>query len=480
MAAEDLPSNDRRHDAFIQWALDPARTVEEQYVVECMVPTAMSWWRHQQKLPPVPTDMEKWQADKKQRKLNPAYRPTLNPEDVKCAAHGIDLPTWLNLGDSDDRPIRTLAGVQFATGATHVNVHGEGVSDWSPLGALPKMIWLNVHDYEAEDFGSLGACKQVQQLTVYAKRPWPRLAGWEGMVQLEKLDWHGNLLALEEVRRLERVRQAKFDHDSNTNLPLRDATRLPEMPALEKLTLEGVNRLDGLERYPRLRDLAVSGPIRDLAPLAKLTRLTHLVVASHELQDLTPLATLPELRFLRISGERPLDWFVLADMPRLREVEADNCDANTREIATFQEVLTSWDEDFRAPAPRPLPAGRFKVKDDGKIPGVIAWDDEGPAAWQGDQMMLWSEQRWHVRRLKAAMQKLLGDVKWGRVGGPLFWDHLNNPDLHVTTFAAAMRLAEIVEAVRPLLAESRLVRSIHICVDTDPLRMTRPRRWLPF
>jgi hypothetical protein len=468
MAAEDLSLNDRRPEAFIQWALDPARTIEEQYVVECMLPHAVGWWRHQQKLPALPSDYKENQAKKKLRKLNPAYRPTLNPEEVKCAAHGLDLPPNLDLGDSDDRPVRTLAGAQFATGATYVRVHGEGVSDWSPLGALPKMLSLHVYDDESEEFGSLGACRQVRYLGVTANRPWPRLAGWEGMVQLEKLDWFGNLFALEAVPRLERVRVVKLEHGRAGNLPLRDATRLPEMPALEMLTLEGVNRLDGLERFAQLQTLAVSGPIRDLTPLTKLTRLTHLVVSSQELQDLTPLATLPELRYLKVIGERPLDWFVLADLPCLREVVAEDCEANVREAATLQEVLSSWDVDFCATPPRPLPPCQFKVKDDGKLPGVIGWERDALFGPEHDRMLLWSEQRWHQQRLKVAMEKLFGNVKWGRAGGPLHWDHFGDPDLNVTTFAAAMRLSEIVEAVRPLLAESRVPRSIHICVNTEP------------
>jgi hypothetical protein len=69
------------------------------------------------------------------------------------------------------------------------------VRDFERLGALTKLGHLSVWDHEAEDFGGLGACRQLRELMVYSMRPWPRLAGWEDMIALEKLTWHGNLLA---------------------------------------------------------------------------------------------------------------------------------------------------------------------------------------------------------------------------------------------------------------------------------------------
>ena len=453
---------------FVHWALDPARSLEETYLVECLLGPGLGHWRHQHKIQQ-PFDWERIQAERKQRRLNPAYRPVLVREDVERAAQGLPNVTFLNLSDSTDRPVRTLAGIEFAPNVATLFIHSEGVSDWSPLAALPKLNHLSISDNEAEDFRGLGACRQVPKLIIYTARPWPRLAGWEGMVQLESLDWHGNLLALEEVPRLERVREAKLVHSYHANLPLRDATRLPAMPALESLTLDSIHRLAGLERYPALRNLTLAGPIRDLAPLATLERLTHLSITSDELQDLTPLSRLPELRFLRIVGEQPLDWFVLADLPRLHEIEVAGCDLNTEEVATLQEVLPSWDADFRAETARSLAPVRLVVQHDRReLPGIEEFTAAGPAGWDGNAMMRDSENRWHAKRFAAVLGQLLGDRKWGRVAKPIAWGFDFKIDIEVTTFAGAMRLAEIVETVRALLAESRFRRCIHLIVNTNP------------
>src|SRR5438093_10774905 len=126
---------------FIQWALDPARPVEEAYVAECLLGPALGRWRYEHKVS-VPFDWEKISAARKQRKLNPAYRPTLDPQDVKRAAECLSSVESLNLGNSDDRPIRLLAGIEFVPNLKTLFLHGVGVRGWARLAALTPLAVL--------------------------------------------------------------------------------------------------------------------------------------------------------------------------------------------------------------------------------------------------------------------------------------------------------------------------------------------------
>ena len=64
-------------EAFIQWALDAARTVEERYTTELIVEMALNYWFSHHKISR-PFDFEAIRERQRQRALNPAYEPKLN------------------------------------------------------------------------------------------------------------------------------------------------------------------------------------------------------------------------------------------------------------------------------------------------------------------------------------------------------------------------------------------------------------------
>jgi hypothetical protein len=283
-----------------------------------------------------------------------------------------------------------------------------------------------------------------------------RIDGFDALQQLEELLFSGNLLPCEDIRALPRVRKLSL---SNTrfHLPLRDATRLPDMPALELLTLDTLYRLDGLERFPRLRNLTVGGNYRSLEPLTHLPALTHLYCATTEPLDLAPLCRLPELRSFNLKTEHPCDLFALTDAPKLRELTTENCDANAREVPTLQAILHSWDEDFLAPQPRPLAPLRYVVETKGRP----SHGDDGCGKpgdkWAGNEGMRHSEAQWFEHRLQAAVRNFRGDAGGVKVD---FGDWLT-----VNNVEAVHRLPELLEMARRILAECRYRRTLTVRVD---------------
>ena len=69
-------------EAFIQWALDPARTVEERFTLELIVEQGLSYWDAQHQTH-TPIDWDARRERERQRSLNPAYQPKFSERDVR-------------------------------------------------------------------------------------------------------------------------------------------------------------------------------------------------------------------------------------------------------------------------------------------------------------------------------------------------------------------------------------------------------------
>ena len=455
--------------AFVAWALDERLNIEEAFCAELMVEGGLPINDGR----PFPTnrDMAEEAARRKRRQVNPAHRAKLRREDVEEAARKIPLvASSLLSGYSDDRTLRDISGLRFFPHYTTVNLNQTELTDISPLAALPKLESLTIMDKEIEDLRPLGKCKALRTLSLYLYRAWPKFAGLEDL-PLETVLLHFNLLSLANIPALPHVRTAKF----STEWTLPDATHLPAMPQVKVLDLEArtIERLDGIERYPQLCNLTVSGPIRDLRPLTALTHLTHLTIRGcyHRpeiLGNLAPLCALPELRKLTLITAAPMDLFVLMDAPKLREVVTENSDSNARDAETLAASLHSWDEDFLAPAPRPLPPLRFAAVD-GKIIDrdyhTIALFADGPSGWDGDLQMRESETRWFEQYVTGQINRLMKGAAWGKTMS--YSGRVRGCHVDLWGMEAAGRLEEVVELLRRALAQCRYTGAVTLRIYSE-------------
>ena len=71
--------------AFIRWALDDARTVEERYTTQLIVEMGVNWWNSRHKIYKH-YSLEESMERQRQRALNPAYDPRYAATDVEHAA----------------------------------------------------------------------------------------------------------------------------------------------------------------------------------------------------------------------------------------------------------------------------------------------------------------------------------------------------------------------------------------------------------
>jgi Leucine-rich repeat (LRR) protein len=88
--------------------------------------------------------------------------------------------------------------------------------------------------------------------------------------------------------------------------------------------LDGVERLEGLNKLFSGGDIMNSWPLHDLSPLAKLQSLQSLDCRLTEVQDLSPLAALHKLQFLNCSHTKVQDLNPLSGLQNLQILECRN------------------------------------------------------------------------------------------------------------------------------------------------------------
>jgi hypothetical protein len=445
-------------DAFIDWALDPARTVEERFTVEILVENVMNFWHIKNKTGYYEGIEPKIERDR-QRYFNPAYVPAYSETDLRRAAEvWPERKFWRVSLPLEQRPIRDISALRFLTHLEDIKINGSEISDLSVFAELPNLKVLEFASSTCEDFRTLSRCTQIRSLSLSLQTHWPDLTGLEQLEQLETLVLAGNLLALRPGLVWPQVRRGGLNCSP---LAVRSVRDLPVFPACEVLQLGGVDRLDGIEAFPHLRNLNLTGVVRDFAPLAALAQLTCFTYSGAEPLDVVPLTRLPKLLFAAFSSQhnynidkaRPRDYMPLLDAPQLRELQVTGCPPVAMEVANLNKLFPAWDDLFLVSQPPPLPPFRFIVAPNQKHPRfadvALEPEDHGFA----DTGLRGCEGRWVGKFIERTVTaKLGGHPEWGNVmaDGTRRCFHAT-----VTCFALIEKLPVMLEAMREVISRLR-------------------------
>ena len=442
-------------ETFARWALDDARTLDERYTTELLIKFAETWWHHKHQTGER-VSMEEREEMRRERYINPAYQPCYTEERARRAAEVLpDIKGWDLRTDFQNRPIRDIAVLRFLPALESLNISCD-IADPSLLADLPSLRSLGFYSPVCEDFRPLARCTQLRFLSVTFGCHWPEVAGLEKLRQLESLTLCGNLLVLPPGLVYPRVRQGSI---MCAPLYAKNVRDLPQCPACEFLTLSGVERLDGIEAFPRLRNLTLTGPVRDFAPLTALHELTWLHYGGVLPLDVAPLARLPRLRCAIFQtnapyGDKspPRDYGPLTNSPTLREFHVHGCTPIETEVAALNTMLPPWDELFLAREPRVVPPLRVIIAPQMQHPRRME-DHRGPD--EPDLMdagVRTCEGFWVARYATNFITARVGHSDWGRVdaGGPN-----RSFTVWVECYEVIERLAEIVDAAREVLARLR-------------------------
>jgi hypothetical protein len=451
-------------DAFILWALDDARTLEERFTLEMLLEQGVNRWNVIHNIH-MPFNWESLRERERQRSLNPAYQPKVRERDVRRTAECLHLfKSWWNSRSFNERPIRDLKAFGFLSELEEFKMSCEA-TDVSIFTTLPKLRVLHFGSADCEDFSPLAGCRQLRELALSLSKSgvrvgshWPNVKGLEQLQQLESLSLTGNLLAFARGVMWPNVRTATLHCDP---LAARSVSELPQLPACEFLTLTGVERLDGIENFPRLRNLTITSETRSFEPLTALKDLTALTCSGFTPLDVRPLARLPKLQGLIFNASfkysmvapQPRDFSPLVEAPVLRELLVVDCPPVETEVKTMQALLLPWDDVLLAAAPRPVPPLRMIVAPHNKgwprrNEPLLEPDDHGLP----DVALRKFQGEWVGRYLFKAISKKIGCEDWGTAGAEGVYRHCS---VEIHAYAIVEKAREILEAAREALARLR-------------------------
>jgi hypothetical protein len=445
-------------EGFITWALEGARTIEERYTTEIIVELGATWWNTQNKIYKYLNLEERMERDR-QRALNPAYEPCYSEIDVRHAAEAWPaVKSWWFSPGYRNRPIRDLAVFAFLTHLEEIHLHSCEATDVSVLAKLPHLRVLKFTGGKCADFSPLANCGQLRELELYiggTVTRWPNVQGLEKLAALEKLSLVGNLHAFAPGIAWPKVRTATLKCDP---LPMRRVRDLPQLPACELLTLGGVEQLDGIEEFPRLRNLRLETDTRDFAPLTALKNLTWFSCGGFEPLDVLPLTQLPKLQVVifnarfefALNAPEPRNFAPFADAAALRELHVPDCPPVQSEVQTLNSLLPPWDDVFLAATPRPLPAPRMIMAQKHPYNNSVKLDPEDNGL--ADEGLRECEGRWAKRFMEKNISAKVGQTDWGKATCDGKIRHFN---VTVESFAVVEKLPLIIEAMRETFARLR-------------------------
>ncbi|MEY2520037.1 MAG: internalin [Verrucomicrobiota bacterium] len=455
---------------FVDWVCDPARTNDELFTVELLIEQR----RHDRDwaFPEFREDFNTHMETMRTRGANPAYRPGLHEGEIEQLSVQGEKVVAFHGGTSPDRPLRDLRALAFFPALISVSANGD-FNDLSPLASLPSLKSLSISEH-MELAGShrlrleeCGAMPELEHCLLSLHQAWPDLRRVETWPRLVQLTFSGNVLAWEGMRTLPVPGVIHLKAGPCANTPLRDLTKLPEMPAVKVLAIERTESLEGIERYPSALNVELAGSFSDLRPLAAMTNITALTLTGEFFRDLTPLAAMPKLRELRFVRERGIDLSPLADCPQLRRVEMERCAMMRTELAGLNAGLLPEAPDFYAEEPRKLkPLAFFRIGDGNDVAEQFFRNRQHHLVqgrtrfYDGDAALSTAEKRAMGNNLQRRFDELLGRG-WGIAGRRFHAPGIIN----LKRFEDTTRVHEVIQVLREESARSRFSWYFLLCVE---------------
>ena len=256
--------------------------------------------------------------------------------------------------DAQNRGLRDLTGLQFATNLSRLSLNDNEISDLSPIASLVQLDALWIINNPVSDISSVKGLTNLTELVV-DKTYVSDLSPITGLINLEQLGVSTPLISdlspvrglinlvrlwlhktqvsdLSPVAELINLEVLHANHGNISDLsplaelpnlrwiwiwgsPVSDLSPLAGLTTLEKIDICGgnISSLNPLVGLTRLKDLRLaSNGISDISPLAGLTGLDYLDLRHNEIVDISPLAGLTQLEWLgldnnEISDFSPLD-----------------------------------------------------------------------------------------------------------------------------------------------------------------------------
>ena len=214
--------------------------------------------------------------------------------------------------DAENRGIRDLTGLQFATNLEEIIVKDNQISDLLPLATLTNLKYIALNGNTVSDLSPLKGLANLKELH-FSDNAVSDVSPLTRLINLEYIGFGGNdVFDLSPFARLVNLKGI-----FSWGTPFSDITPLAGLTKLEIVDFCGADlaeaSLSPLASLPNLTELyLVDNDISDISPLARLTGLERLNLRHNLISDISPLAGLTNLKWLgvehnNISDFSPLD-----------------------------------------------------------------------------------------------------------------------------------------------------------------------------
>ena len=247
--------------------------------------------------------------------------------------------------EADEKGIRDLTGLEYATKLERIEFRRNAISDLSPLAGLTRLADINLPGNEITDLSPLAGLINVGWMGL-DKNQITDLSPLKGLVKLNGIAIEGNpisdisplagLLSLQEIRAwrtlitdfspLANARRLRLLTISD-NKSLSSLSSLKGLKSLKELHIHrcAVSDLSGLEALTQLTSLTLPhNLISDVSALKSLKALTHLNLEHNLISDVSPLKGLTRLKGLYLDGNAISDVSPLAGLTNLEELGLNN------------------------------------------------------------------------------------------------------------------------------------------------------------
>lgn len=340
-------------DTFSEYSLNPTLSPDATYTAELLI----DWVREK-------SDPNYWDEESEREKAreSPEYKPQISAKDVTPAEAKLKVLSWLSLQrlGNHKRPVRDLSALRFLPSLTGLVLGNNDISDISPIRHCTNLKRLILWKNPVRDISALSNCTKIEELTL-DETPIEDFSVLESLPNLHELSISVDQIpAFKKLKRLPSLRKLVFGLDTFESFD-----GFPEMPELRNIGGAHVNRLDGLQRFPKLENLVnLSCDSDTLEPLANSKALTHANISGLRIRSVLPLSGLISLRELLLSTDAPtLDLSPLESIPSLHELTVRCSGKELAGLDEFRAKLKPWDIEFRAPAPRHTPSLELEIVD---------------------------------------------------------------------------------------------------------------------
>ena len=246
---------------------------------------------------------------------------------------------------ADNRGIRDLTGLEFATQLeriefrhnmitdllplanltklNNIKLRDNQITDITPLAKLTRVDWLGLEQNRITDLSPLSGLTKLQGIGI-SGNPVVDVAPLAKLTSLERIDaWQTPISDFSPLAALRVLRWIEYGNDKSiTALP-----SLTGLKALRRLEIHGcgISDLSALADLTQLRWLElVNNAITDLSSLKNLTNLTHLNLDANLISDVSPLSELTKLNLLYLENNVISDVSPLSELTKLQRLDLRN------------------------------------------------------------------------------------------------------------------------------------------------------------